>query len=420
MNRAFLFLLFLLLAGKMCAQQVAGTLTLKEAEQRFLERNLSLIAERYNIDMAQAQVLQAKLFGNPVISLEQNVYNRLNGKYFDFGKEGEAVVEIEQVIHLAGQRNKQVRLEKINKEIAEYQFEEVMRTLRQELNEKFVEVYFLSKSIAIYEKEVNSLQVLLGGMKIQQEKGNISLMEISRLESMLFSLRKEKNERENDLLTTRGELNLLLNLPEDTQVQLSLDEEVLQQLDLSQLSFADLKAIINERPDQKIARSTVNASRANLKLQKSMAFPEFSVKGNYDRVGNFINDYFAIGVSLSVPIFNRNQGNIKAARFSIQQAGVQQEYAANRADMELFTAYTSLEKATQLYQSTNMDLERNFEKLITGVNENFTRKNISLLEFIDYYDSYKETCIQLYEIKKNVFLAMENLNTVVGQNVLNY
>ena len=404
----------------MCAQQVAGTLTLKEAEQRFLERNLSLIAERYNIDMAQAQVLQAKLFENPVISLEQNVYNRLNGKYFDFGKEGEAVVEIEQVIHLAGQRNKQVRLEKINKEIAEYQFEEVMRTLRQELNEKFVEVYFLSKSIAIYEKEVNSLQVLLGGMKIQQEKGNISLMEISRLESMLFSLRKEKNERENDLLTTRGELNLLLNLPEDTQVQLSLDEEVLQQLDLSQLSFADLKAIINERPDQKIARSTVNASRANLKLQKSMAFPEFSVKGNYDRVGNFINDYFAIGVSLSVPIFNRNQGNIKAARFSIQQAGVQQEYAANRADMELFTAYTSLEKATQLYQSTNMDLERNFEKLITGVNENFTRKNISLLEFIDYYDSYKETCIQLYEIKKNVFLAMENLNTIVGQNVLNY
>ena len=420
MNRAFLFLLFLLLAGKMCAQQVAGTLTLKEAEQRFLERNLSLIAERYNIDMAQAQVLQAKLFENPVISLEQNVYNRLNGKYFDFGKEGEAVVEIEQVIHLAGQRNKQVRLEKINKEIAEYQFEEVMRTLRQELNEKFVEVYFLSKSIAIYEKEVNSLQALLGGMKIQQEKGNISLMEISRLESMLFSLRKEKNERENDLLTTRGELNLLLNLPEDTQVQLSLDEEVLQQLDLSQLSFADLKAIINERPDQKIARSTVNASRANLKLQKSMAFPEFSVKGNYDRVGNFINDYFAIGVSLSVPIFNRNQGNIKAARFSIQQAGVQQEYAANRADMELFTAYTSLEKATQLYQSTNMDLERNFEKLITGVNENFTRKNISLLEFIDYYDSYKETCIQLYEIKKNVFLAMENLNTIVGQNVLTY
>ena len=334
MNRVFLISFFLLLTGGICAQQATtGVLTLKEAEQRFLERNLSLIAERYNIDMAQAQVLQAKLFENPVISLEQNVYNRLNGKYFDFGKEGEMVVGIEQVIRLAGQRNKQVKLEKINKEIAEYQFEEVMRTLRQELNEKFVQVYFLSKSISIYEKEVNSLQELLAGMKLQQEKGNISLMEMSRLESMLFSLKKEKNERENELLTLRGELNVLLNLPGDTMVELSLDEEVLKQLDLSQLSFADLKAMVNERPDLKIARSTVSASRANLKLQKSMAFPEFSVNGSYDRAGNFINNYFAIGVSLSVPIFNRNQGNVKAARFSIQQAGAEQENAANRADM---------------------------------------------------------------------------------------
>lgn len=404
----------------MQAQQNTGILTLEQAGKRFLERNLSLIAERYNIDMAQAQVLQAKLFNNPVISLEQNVYNRLNGKYFDFGKEGESAVEIEQVIQLAGQRNKQVRLEKINKEIAEYQFQEVVRTLRQELNETFVEVYFLNKTIAIYDKEIMSLGNLLIGMKQQQDKGNISLMEVSRLESLLFSLKKEKNEQERDLFATRSELNLLLNLPAETQLQLQLDEEVLQQLDLSKLSFADLKAMVNERPDQKIARTTISASNANLKLQKSLAFPEFSIKGNYDRAGNFINNYFSVGVSLSIPIFNRNQGNIKAARFGIRQASVEQESAANRADMELLTAYTSLEKVTQLYQSTNMDLERNFERLITGVNENFSKRNISLLEFIDYYDSYKDTCIQLHEIKKNVFLAIESLNTTIGQNVLNY
>ncbi len=284
MNRVFLISFFLLLTGGICAQQATtGTLTLKEAEQRFLERNLSLIAERYNIDMAQAQVLQARLFENPVISLEQNVYNRLNGKYFDFGKEGETVVEVEQVIRLAGQRNKQIKLEKINKEIAEYQFEEVMRTLRQELNEKFVQVYFLSKSISIYEKEVNSLQELLAGMKLQQEKGKHLIDGNVSFGIYAIFAEEEKNVRENELLTLRGELNVLLNLPGDTAVKLSLDEEVLKQLDLSQLSFADLKAMVNERPDLKIARSTVSASRANLKLQKSMAFPEFSVKGNYDR-----------------------------------------------------------------------------------------------------------------------------------------
>lgn len=46
-------------------------------EQRFLKCNLSLLAERYNVDIAQARLLQAGLFDNPVISFEQNVYNRL-------------------------------------------------------------------------------------------------------------------------------------------------------------------------------------------------------------------------------------------------------------------------------------------------------------------------------------------------------
>ena len=111
MIRKFI-LFFLGFFGFAEAQQPSVGLTLKEAEQRFLKCNLSLLAERYNVDIAQARLLQAGLFDNPVISFEQNVYNRLNGKYFDFGKKGESVVEIEQVIRLAGQRNKQIRKDK--------------------------------------------------------------------------------------------------------------------------------------------------------------------------------------------------------------------------------------------------------------------------------------------------------------------
>ena len=79
-----------ILIGIMTGILQAQTLTLKDAGQLFLKQNLSLIAARYDMDIAQAQVLQARLFENPVISLEQNVYNRLNGKYFDMGKDGES------------------------------------------------------------------------------------------------------------------------------------------------------------------------------------------------------------------------------------------------------------------------------------------------------------------------------------------
>ena len=421
MKRLIIILLLLSVYGFLHAQETTALqLSLKDAEKIFLERNLSLIAERYNIDMAQAQVTQARLFENPVISLEQNVYNRLNGKYFDMGKEGEATAEIEQVINLAGQRNKRVRLEKANKEIAEYQFEEVLRTLRSELNRTFVEICFSTRSIGIYDKEIESLGLLMQATKEQQNKGNISLLESSRLESLLLSLRKEKNELENNLVGLHGELNLLLSLPTGQEVTLLLDDEILKQVDAATVSFTDMSRMLSVRPDLKMAHANVTAAQANLKLQRSLAAPEFSIKGMYDRAGNFINNYFAIGASISVPIFNRNQGNIKSARLDIQQNGKEEEYAIEKARMELHAAYIRLQKAVELYRSSNDELEHNFGRLIEGVNENFRKRNISMLEFIDYYQSYKETCLQLHELKKEVFLAMENLNTIVGQTVFNY
>ena len=179
MMRQIAFTLFLIFSCSLWAQSNPLKLTMKEAEELFRTHNLLLVAEYYNVDMAQAQVVQAKLFDNPIITLEQNIYNRLNGKYFDLGKEGESGVQIEQAINLAGQRNKRIRLEKINHQSALLQFEEVARTLNSELKETCVEMYFLTKSVQIYDKEITSLEELLLFYKNMAEKGNISLLELS-------------------------------------------------------------------------------------------------------------------------------------------------------------------------------------------------------------------------------------------------
>lgn len=395
-------------------------LNLQEAGQRFSTCNLELIAERYNIDMAEAEVIQARLFENPVISLEQNVYNRLNGKYFDMGREGEAVVEVEQLIYIAGQRNKRVRVEKLNKEMAVYQFEEVLRTLRSELNTKFIELYYTEKSLSVYDKEIDYLQRLLGVMKEQNEKGNISLLEKSRIQALLLSLQQERNETSNRVISLQGDMKLLLGLNATEVFEPVFDEAVLKQVDIASIPFIELNNRLAERPDIKMARTNIQVSRANVSLQKSLAFPEVSLKGAYDRAGNFCDNYFAIGLSVSVPIFNRNQGNIKSARLSVLQNTNREELARKQAENELFTSYARLEKAIKLYNTSNYELERDFEKIIDGVNSNYSKRNISLLEFIDYYQAYKETCLQLYQTQKDVFLAMEDINTVTGSDVFNY
>ena len=418
------FILLLLVLPAFCyvtrAEGQSVKLTLQEAGQRFATCNLELIAERYNIDIAEAEVIQARLFENPVISLEQNVYNRLNGKYFDVGKEGEAVVEIEQLIYIAGQRNKRVRVEKLNKEMTVYQFEEVLRTLRSELNSKFIEIYYTRKSLSVYDKEIDYLERLLEAMKEQNEKGNISLLEKSRIQALLFSLQQERNDALNRLIALQGDMRLLLGLEADEAFEPVFDASVLKQMDTGAVSFAELSERLAGRPDMKMARTNIQVSRANVSLQKSLAFPEVSLKGSYDRAGNFCDNYFAVGLSISVPVFNRNQGNIKSARLAVLQNTNREELARRQAETELFTSYARLEKAVKLYRSSNFELERDFGTIIEGVNSNYQKRNISLLEFIDYYQAYKETCLQLYRTEKDVFLAMEEVNTVTGSDVFSY
>lgn len=421
MKRMMILSLFTSVCLSVYGQEITQQwVTLQEAEQCFMTNNLQLLAAHYEISKADAAIIQARLFENPVISFEQNVYNRLNGRYFDFGKDGQTAVELEQLINIAGQYNNRIKLEKANKEIAQYQFEEVVRTLRSELKKDFIRLFYAIQSQQIYETEISSLAKVIETVGQQQEQGNISLLERTRLEALLLSLQKDKNELSSQIIDLQAAVKLLMGMPADQPLVPFLNESFLPSVDLKHIPFSDLLEFMQVRPDVKLAEAQIQTSVANQKLQKSLAFPEVSIKGTYDKAGNFINNYWAIGVNVSIPIFNRNQGNIKAARFAVEQSHKQEEQARREAENELFSTYSRLDKALELYKKTNWELTDRLSEIIRGVNQNFLKRNISLLEFIDYYNSYKEIYLQMNQIKQDLFLAVEDINIVTDHNVFVY
>lgn len=423
MGKKVSFLLYLLLSPVLLNPVVllAGNLPGKlvvsqaEAERLFLQNNLLLIAEHYNVDKAEAEIVQARLFENPVLSLEQNIYNRLNKKYFDVGAQGEAIVSIEQVINLAGQRGKAVKVAGLNKEVVSRQFEDVVRTLVGELRQRFISVFFRQKSLGVYDREVASLEHLLTVMAGQQARGNISLMERTRLEAFLLNLLSERMQLRNDLADGLGELCLLMGVPSGTDIETELPNETLDRIVSQPVMLDDrLESSLNQRPDLKASESQVLRSEANLKLQRSLAAPSFSLGGTFDRQGNFIDNYFGLTASVSIPIFNRNQGNIRSARFDIRQSNTQKEFLRNQAQTELQTAYIRFQNSLHLYREIPRGLEDNFDRLIAEVEKNFTNRNISVLEFVDYYESYKESALRLNDLKRAVLAAADELRTAAG------
>src|ERR1044072_1788500 len=58
-------------------------LDIKAAEKQFLDKNLTLLAQHYNVEAGKAMVQQARLWDNPILVTDQNVYS--NKRWFEHG-----------------------------------------------------------------------------------------------------------------------------------------------------------------------------------------------------------------------------------------------------------------------------------------------------------------------------------------------
>ena len=167
-------------------------ITLQQAEERFLKKNLQLLAARFNIDAAKAAVVQAELWNNPNISIEQNAYNKFTKRYFDVTKTGNTDIQLQQLILLAGKRDKQIRLAEINSQIVENSFYDLLRALKFELRTDFFDLYFLQQSLAFYDETIPNVRKTVAATEVIYQKRSILLSEVLRLKSLLFTLESER------------------------------------------------------------------------------------------------------------------------------------------------------------------------------------------------------------------------------------
>jgi cobalt-zinc-cadmium efflux system outer membrane protein len=389
-------------------------LTLKQAEDQFLKNNLDLIIQRYNIDNASANVITARLFQNPDFSFANGIH--ATGVQNAFS---EQAVSVSQLFFTAGKRNKNIQLAKIGVEQAKYQFFDLLRTLKFTLHSDFYNIYYQEQSAKVYDEEISSLTKTLNVFKQQYQKGNIAEKEVLRIQSQLYSLQTEYNNLLNSIDTTQSELKLLIKASPvsyiDPQVSFDNNKGVASAVPYQQL----LDSAYANRYDLKFTKAAVDYNTLNLKLQKATAIPDVSLSFNYDKLGSYGNNFMSAGIAFSLPFFNRNQGNIQQARIAIDQSKVQFQSQQDQVQSDVATSYKSALRLEKLYNSFDPKFKTDFTNLIKEVNINYEKRNLSMLEFLDFYDSYKTNTIQLNNLQLSKVLALEQLNYATGTPFFN-
>lgn len=392
-------------------------LTVKQAEDQFLKNNLRIIIQRFNIDNASAQVITARLFANPDFSFD-------NGIHTNDATQGPAYKDqsfnISQLFYTAGKRNKNIRLAQIGVQQAQFQFFDLLRTLKFTLRSDFYTIYFNEQSARVYNDEITSLQKTLSVFKEQYAKGNIAQKEVLRIQSQLYTLQAEYNSLQVGIDTVQSEFKLLIKAKPEVYIQpdytYGLDGKVV----IEKVSCQTLldSAYVN-RYDLRLAKANVDYNSMNLELQKATAVPDFSLSINYDKYGGYGTNFLSGGIEFNLPVFNRNQGNIKQARIAIDQTKVQLQSQQDQVESDVSTNYQGAVRLENLYNSFDPQFKNNFTHLIQEVFKNYEKRNISMLEFLDFYDSYKTNTLQLNALQLNRVTSLEQLNYVTGTPFFN-
>jgi outer membrane protein, heavy metal efflux system len=401
------------------AQQRTDTLHLSipKAEEIFLQKNLSLLSEQYNIDINKALVQQAKVWDNPVLNTDQNIYD---GKFFRHKTEngqyyGQVYVQVQQLIRTAGKIKKQTQLAQDNVQTSEEQFNDVMRNLKYILTTDMNNLGQLQNIAAVYTREISTMQTLSGGMDAMFKLGDISQKENMRIKALLFSLQADYADNINQQLDLQKEIGMLLQLDDKTWVTADASTPIAPAM-ITALNLASLQdSAIQARPDLRQLKSQNIYQLHNIGYQNALAKPDLTVGAEYDRNNSYVPNYYGLTLSAPLPLFNRNKGNITAAKLAYKQGGVLIEQAQTQVNKDVVTAWQKLDNATRLLTGVGGSMQSNYDTLMQNMLKTYQQRQISLIEFIDFFDAYKDTRVKEEQLIANQRNAAAELNFTTNQ-----
>ncbi|MUV03331.1 TolC family protein [Flavobacterium rakeshii] len=399
-------------------------LTRVDAETIFLQSNLSLLAEKLNIDIAEAQVIQAKVWPNPTLSVsEVNLWSNSTSEelpvlWGNYGRNQEIGLSLEQLVYTAGKRKKLIAIEKVGVQMAAQYYKDILRSLKTEFRNNLTALQFNQQQKSVYEKQLLSVRKLISAYSSQVKQGNISQAEYVRLKASELEFLNELNELNIEGNALQKEMKILMNLPARSYIKLENEGFVPNLNSVNELNLADIiNEAENNRPDLQFAKLAQQYSDNKYTYEKALRTPDITLQASYDRGGNIMNNFFGVGFAIDLPFFNRNQGNIKAAKHAIEQSNLIKEQTFNSAQAEIVQAYSNFTNARQLYESIDNGYDKDLDMILESHLKNFSDRNISLLVYLDYVEAYIKNKEIILTSKKQLNERLEELRYTSGQEL---
>jgi cobalt-zinc-cadmium efflux system outer membrane protein len=381
---------------------------LQDALALALARHPQLGIYPYDLRAADALILQAGLRPNPELSVEiEDVGGRGERRGFDAAQ---TTIGISQPVELGGKWTKRTRVASLDKELVQWDYRATRLDVMREARRAFFMVLAAQERLALSERLLELSLQAQTAVAQRVKAGKDSPVEELRADVVFSESRIERQNAQKALVAARHALAATWGsrAPVFEKVQGDFYKTS------EPLPLAQMMAATAANPDLARWQTEEDRRRAALQLEKARAVPDIAVVGGVRRYEDTDDGAFVLGLTVPLPLFNRNQGGILAATAELGKARRQYEAAHVRISASLSEAVSTLAAAYDQVTILHEDVLPKAQRAFEAARQGYQQGKFDYLHLLDTQRTLFQTQAQYLNSSEAYHKAQAEVQRLIG------
>lgn len=282
------------------------------------------------------------------------------------------------------------------------------------VEQAFTNLLLAKSALQLASDNLSNYRQMVDLSRVRLQAGAISETDFERVDLQLAGFESDYATAHVNLVQNSDQLQQLLGIAHpDRHFDIAGTLEP-PQLKLS-LPELETKALA-VRPDYRAAQQAIQVADANVKLADANGTTDPTLDGAYTRSG--VYNSFGFGVSVPLRIFDHNQGEKKAARFTAEASRFSEIAARNQVLSDVDQAWATYQAAQFLAQRYNTHYLAEAGNVLKNLQFGYRHGSTSLLDYLSALHDYRQTNLDALNADAQVWLSIDQLNFATATEIL--
>ena len=388
-------------------EESASRLTLGRALALALKYNAGLSAFSQELRASEAAILQAGVLPNPVLELTGE--NLDNARLRQDGDRTTGI-QIGQLIELGGKRSARVRIAETSRDLANWDYEAKRIDVLLQVSQYFIDTVAAQESLLLTGESLKLARDVADAVAKRVLAGKVSPIEETKAKLALAAAQIDAEQGRRQLAAARKNLALMWGNPEPLFESATADLESIQPLP----GYEQLTARVRNNPDLARWNTEIARRQAAIDAEKAKAVPDITVSVGRRRFSQFEDHAYMLGVSIPIPLFDRNRGGIVETHRRLDKAMDEQRAAEDRLLAEFSRGFQRLSGIRAEIETLRNSMLPGARSAYDGATKGYQLGKFGILDVLDAQRTLFQTRTQYLKALADYHRGSNEIERLIG------